>query len=465
MQMRESSQTRTGRRILMPRRKNRPGFKRGRHNLPYWMASQILGQKAPEDFPGACVPLPADASDTEIDRLCQEHTARLDAWLDAQRSKQADDEPQARTRYDGRVLSACRIYQEHPLSAFNTRIKSNTRRSYVGSLKVIESTVGNRLVRKLNILDMQHWYDEWRKPAVFVDGEGNETLGPERIDRAHDAISMWKTVLRFHVALGANNPAYKDCKTLIDALEKGGSLVNFERGGAREEEMTYAHASAFIRTALELQQRGVIPGDRGLYMAIGVAAQFELALRQKDIIGERPKTVQDQEKAVRRGASAINYGGQIWTGYFTWENIPGWRWRMKTSKSKYRSAANFDLTIYSLLFPLLEAVPHEQRTGAIVKGEHGYAIQERSYRKWFRPIAQVAGIPDSVWNMDSRAGAATEADEAGAERDAIKTLLTHSEKQEVTTARYTRRQDRKRVVVQQLREASRAAGEKNGGKG
>jgi integrase len=131
---------------------------------------------------------------------------------------------------------------------------------------------------------------------------------------------------------------------------------------------------------------------------------------------------------------------------------------MKTSKSKYRAAANFDLTIYSLLYPLLEAVPHHERTGAIVKGEHGYAVQERTYRKWFRPIAQAAGIPDDVWNMDSRAGAATEAEESGADHDAIKTLLTHSDKQEATTTRYKRRQDRARVVVQQLREASRKPG-------
>lgn len=446
----------------MPRRKKRPGFKRGRHRLPYWMASQILGKKAPADFPEPCVPLPADAGDDEINRLCQEHTARLDAWLDQQKLGGGDDDaPKARTLYDGRVLSACRIYQEHPLSAFNTRIKANTRRTYLSSLNLIEASCPTRLIRKLNVLDMQRWYDEWRKGAVLVDADGNETTGPERIDRAHDAISMWKTVLRFQVALGVNHPGFKDCKALLDALENAGSLVSFEKGGAREEEMTYAHASAFVRAALDLEARGILPPRRGLYMAIGVAAQFELALRQKDIIGERPKTLRDQEKATHRGAAAIDYAGQVWTGYFTWENIPGWRWRTKTSKSKYRSAVNFDLTIYSLLFPLLEAVPRQDRVGAIIKGEHGYAIQERSYRKWFRPIARAAGIPDAVWSMDARAGAGTEAEESGAAHDDIKTLLTHSPKQEATTMRYKRRQDRARVDVQQLREASRKS---DGGK-
>ena len=101
---------------------------------------------------------------------------------------------------------------------------------------------------------------------------------------------------------------------------------------------------------------------------------------------------------------------------------------MKTSKSKYRAAAEFDLSSYSLLLPLLEAVPHDQRTGAIVKGEHGLPIRERSYRKWFRQIARAAGIPDAVWSMDSRAGGATEAEQAGAEIDAIQGALTHSKK-------------------------------------
>jgi len=35
--------------------------------------------------------------------------------------------------------------------------------------------------------------------------------------------------------------------------------------------------------------------------------------------------------------------------------------------------------------------------------------------RWFRQIARAACIPDEVWNMDSRAGGATEADEAGKE--------------------------------------------------
>jgi hypothetical protein len=53
--------------------------------------------------------------------------------------------------------------------------------------------------------------------------------------------------------------------------------------------------------------------------------------------------------------------------------------------------------------------PRTASPGAIVKGEHGLPVCARSYGTWFRDIARAAGIPDAVWNMDARAGGATEA--------------------------------------------------------
>ena len=401
----------------MPPRGKAPGLKRGRHNLPYWIATQV--RRDLMGFHDRCIPLPADADPETLARLCREHSARLDAWIAEQRTGPGVS---SMPRYDGTVLSACRLYQQHTHSRFH-KVKHNTRKSYTDSLKIIETTVGKRLIRNVTVLDVQHWYDEWRKPTIED--------GPERIDRAHNTVCMVKTVLRFCATL-----RYRDCKLLADEL----GFVQFERGGAREEEMTFGHASIFIRKAIEMGQRGMIPADRAHSMAIGVAAQFELLLRQKDIIGD--------------------WGGQKgekWTGYFTWENIPGWRWRMKTSKSKYRAAAEFDLQRYSMLFPLLEAVPHGQRVGPIVKDEAGRPIRDRAYRKWFRQIARAAGVPDAVWSMDSRAGGATEAEEAGAALDAIQGALTHSRKD--TTLRYIRRNTAKIATVAEARSRKRAADE------
>lgn len=385
-------------------------------------------------FPDACIPLRAEADDAEIERLCLEHGARLRAWIDE--AKKAGP-AHSNIRYDGTVASACCVYEDHPFSPYNTSIADSTRGAYQDSLKLLKRTVGGRLIRNLTVFDCQHWYAEWRKPTF----EG----GPERIDRAHDAISMFKTVIRF-VAAGLRRP---ECKLLADELTK----VRFEKGGAREQELTYAQVTAFLAAAQDLSARKVMLPERARYLSIGVAAQFELLLRQKDIIGGWGKP----GRKLPKGVAIESHGEEDWAGFFTWKNIPGWRWRMKTSKSKYRAAADFDLTIYGLLYPLLEAVPFDERHGAIIKGKHSLAIRYRSYIRWFRQIARAANIPDEVWSMDSRAGGATEAEEGGASFDAIQGALTHSKKQEATTVRYIRRQSRSHRIVAEARQAKRAA--------
>src|SRR5262249_22715094 len=144
-------------------------------------------------------------------------------------------------------------------------------------LKVIISTVGARLVRNVTVLDVKNWYQQWRKGEVFIDEDGNRTIGPERVARAHNAVAMVRMVLRFMAAL-----RQADCKQLAEELAN----VQFEREGAREQELTYRHVCDFIRTAFDLADKDIMPAERALYMAIGTAAQFELMLRQKDIIGD-----------------------------------------------------------------------------------------------------------------------------------------------------------------------------------
>jgi hypothetical protein len=434
----------TGKKTSMPPRGSTPGLKIGRPPLRYWIARQVVRDTM--GFPDKCIALPVGADMETVAALCQGHTARLMLWI-GEHNPLAETE---KTTYDGTVYSACQQYQKHPYSRFRT-VKDNTRKSYTDSLKVIEATVGARLIRNLTILDVQHWYNEWRKPAA----PGRK----ERIDRAHDAIAMFKMVLRFCAAL-----RHKDCKQLIEDLENATSIVRFEKGGPREEQMTYEQASAFINAALDLGRREVIPTDRALYMAIGVAAQFETLLRQKDIIGEYHDNSTDTGRAIGKGAHHIVVGAETWTGWFAWERVPGWRWRLKTSKSNYRKSAEYLLSRYSLLLmPLLDQVPREQRVGAIVKGERGLPVRERSYRKWYREIAQVAGIPNAVWNMDSRAGGATEAKASGAPIKAIQGAMTHAD--EITTHRYFRDGggDTDIATVADARARKRAADSSGGG--
>jgi hypothetical protein len=436
----------------MPPRGKAPGLKRGRvlkdgTALWYWMAKQVV--RNPMGYPDLCIPLPRDADDETLAELCEEHTARLFAHLDGIKAGAAtiEDEDQRRnalliTAYDGTVGGACKVYRVHTQSPYN-EVAANTRKTYGDSLKVIEGTVSARLFRNCTVMDVKRWYKGWRQPAT---PDGNE-----RIDRAHNAVAQLRSVLHFCFALG---PKFDACGELEKRLVEG--KVRFERRGAREQEMTYQLAYAFIRKSLQMGEGGVIPADRGLYMAIGTAAQFELALRQGDIIGKWRTSVPGTPHAEYDG------DGEMWSGPFRWENIPGWRFRLKTSKTK--GATGFLLSDYPLLFPLLERVPHGERAGAIVKGEHGLPVRERSYRKWWRQIARAAGLPDEVWSMDARAGAITEADDAGVDFKKLQDFATHTDA--TSTERYRRRRERgNREVAKARAELRKAggAGDKNGG--
>jgi hypothetical protein len=391
--------------------------------------------------------LPPEATDEELAELCRAHTARLREHL-AALDRQGEEPSLTRTRYDGSMRTACMIYQEHPLSAFHN-VSHSTRRGYLADLKVIMASVGARLIKNVTILDVQNWYREWRKGVPYVDEAGERSVGPERIARAHNAVAMVRTVLRFMAAL-----RHADCKLLAEELAK----VQFEREGAREQELTYSQVRDFLRAAVEMADKGLIPRDRALYLSIGVAAQFELMLRQGDIIGKWVPRKADAK--FPGGVALLHLEEETWSGFFTWEKVPGWRWRTRTSKSKYRAAVEFDLSIYDLLLPLLEQVPAAERQGAIVKGEHGLPIRYRTYVKTFRKIARFAKIPDEVWNMDARAGGAGEADEAGVDIGMISAGLTHTNQQ--TTVRYIRKRAKKIVTIAEARKLSRTGGEGDG---
>jgi hypothetical protein len=94
----------------------------------------------------------------------------------------------------------------------------------------------------------------------------------------------------------------------------------------------------------------------------------------------------------------------------------------------------------------------------VVKGHNGLPFRQDTYAGQWRKIARAAEIPDEVWNMDSRAGGAGEAEEALAAHSDIQGALTH-EPGSGTTVRYIRRTSAKAAAVAKARQASREAGQ------
>ena len=118
-----------------------------------------------------------------------------------------------------------------------------------------------------------------------------------------------------------------------------------------------------------------MPPGRAPSVAIGTVAQFEqLLLRQMDIIGERaPITATRNDPA---GIATLDLDAERWGGLFRLGGTAGWRWRMKTSKSKYRSAGRFrPHQVHAGFCRCLRRDPLEERAGAIVKGAKGLPVR------------------------------------------------------------------------------------------
>ncbi len=113
--------------------------------------------------------------------------------------------------------------------------------------------------------------------------------------------------------------------------------------------------------------------------------------------------------------------------------------------------------VHTLTLQLMAQVPPDAKVGPVVIDEAaGRPYAKDAYAREWRIVARAAGIPDEVWNMDARAGAITEAEDAGADLDTIRGAVGHT--QASTTARYSRGALGKSRQVAQLRQAHRAGG-------
>jgi hypothetical protein len=331
----------------------------------------------------------------------------------------------SKRRFDGTILSLSRHYQTDPASPFQ-RMKHNTRHKDTYTLKIIEKAFGKRVLAALSITDFYRWYDEAKKPKVHG--------GPERLRKAHGIIKKLRELFSYGVMaeLGA-------CKRLSEILEH----ARFAQPPRRRIAMELEHVEAFIPLAIEMGR---------LSLALGTAMQFETALRQKDVIGEWEPIPDGHE------ATGIVLNGRRWVNGLTWSDIPT-NLVLRKATTKTGAYVAHDLNLCPLVLQCLNLIPADQRVGPLIVDEvAGRPYAESSYGREWRLVARAAGIPDHVWNMDARAGAITEAEDAGADLDQIRSTAAHA--QVSTTARYSRGAVGKSRKVAELRIGLRTA--KNG---
>lgn len=283
-------------------------------------------------------------------------------------------------------------------------------------LKRISKKHGAAVLSELNSRILISWHRQWS-----ADG---------KISMGHAFISILRTMFSFGMTILEN----EQCERLSLHLHK----LQFPMGEPRTAALTAEQATLIRNKAREF----------GLYsIALGQALQFDLILRQKDVIGE---WVPVNEPGV---SDVICPQKGKWLRGLRWSEIDE-NQILRHVTSKKSKPLVLDLKLapmvqeeFQHVIALYGKLPME---GPIVNAEGtGMPFVAGQYRRKWRMVAEACGVPKNVWNMDSRSGAITEATDAGIDIEHVRHAATHSNVS--MTARYSRGAEKKVANVQKLR--------------
>ena len=190
--------------------------------------------------------------------------------------------------------------------------------------------------------------------------------------------------------------------------------------------------------------------------ALGMELQWWFALRAVDVRGQWLRMGPEEKEKVA-ASGGITRGHFRWADGLTWDMIARDLTEFRKVPSKTEDSLDeeliFDLRLVPEVRERLASIPQEERIGPVIRDPKTDMPFDR-YR-WsgkFRAYRTVAGVPDDVWMMDTRAGAITDAKRAGASKVLMQHQANHSS--DKTTNRYIREKSDSIARVIQLRRSA-----------
>ncbi len=300
-------------------------------------------------------------------------------------------------------------------------LRYQPRQNAASQLRRLQADHGSVELGDVRARTMKAWYEAWLPSGTYM---------------AHGLISRLRTVIRF----GATYLEDPECERIKNVL--GG--MKFAMGKPRTSRLTVEQVEAIMRTAHAMGYHSI---------ALAQALAFDLILRQRDVIGEW--TPLDEP-----GRAYIRAGNRKWFRGLRFEEI-NTQLVLKHITSKKQKEIEVPLSLAPLVmqelkdkYVLMSELP--THGPVILNEETGLPYGAAAFRAKWRRVARKAGVPDTVKNMDSRAGGITEATDAGASLELVRHAATHSDVN--MTARYSRGSSEKAAEVLKLRAKHRKVG-------
>jgi len=309
-------------------------------------------------------------------------------------------------------------YKTDPDSSFH-KLRFHSRQNYTSLMSRLERDCGATDVAELKARTLLRLHEGWV-------GAGNH------VAMAHSLVGMLRTLTTFGTTILED----AECARLSGVLSK----MRFKMPKARTERITAPQAMAVIDQAHKM----------GLHsIGFAQALQFDLMLRQKDVIGE---WVPESES----GQAIVSHEGYKWLRGIVWSEINS-DLILTHVTSKRGKEIVVDLKLAPLvmveLTRILESGVAPKPGPLIVADATGLPYWNYAFRRQWRLVACAAGVPLTTFNMDSRAGAISEATDAGAELEHVRHAATHSDI--AMTQRYSRGSTDKIAGVMEKRAAHR----------
>lgn len=324
--------------------------------------------------------------------------------------------------FDGTLGSLIRCYQTDVDSPYKAT-RFYTRQNYDSLCRRLNAEQGMTALAEIKARDVKHWHEQWSAAG--------------KVAMAHSLIAM----LRILSGFGATILEDAECDRLSVVL----SRMKFKMPKPRQEHITAQQAAALRAQAHSAGMPAI---------ALAQAFQFDCTLRQKDVIGEIVPVSEP-------GLSDVLIGNGKWLSGLRWEEIDK-NLILKHVTSKRQKELVVDLRHAAMVIEELTrrwpGCMHDRSllpaNGPVIRIEQtGLPYSAPVFRREWRKLATACGIPNTVRNMDTRAGAITEALASGARLDAVRKAATHSNSS--MTQRYSRGDAEETAEVMALRVAHR----------
>jgi hypothetical protein len=271
---------------------------------------------------------------------------------------------------DWNVANLIHRYKTDERSAYK-KLRFRTREHYDSMLRRIGADCGEKKMADLKAEDIQGFYDGWSLSGASM---------------AHAIMGMFRMLMNFGVTIIED----EECARLSGVLHN----MRFKMLKPRDNErLTADQITAIIDKARKMSLYSV---------ALTQAFQADCMLGQRDCIGE---WIPESEPA---GDSDIHHDGMKWLRGIRWEEVDGnMILHHVTSKRQEEIDINLNkapLVLAQLRFSYLstdrKSLP---KSGPIIVEEgSGLPYKGWQFRRAWRQVADAAGIPYHIKNMDIR---------------------------------------------------------------